>query len=123
MIQSESKLKIADNTGAKMIKVILVRNGYKRRYARVGDLVTASVKVAQPHSMVKKGDVVLAVIVRQKKEKRRADGTYIRFDENAAVIVDPKTKEPKGTRVFGPIARELKAAGFNKIVSLAPEVL
>ena len=123
MIQAESKLKIADNTGAKMIKVIQVQNGYKRRYAGVGDLVVATVKVAQPHSMVKKGDVVTAVIVRQRKEKRRADGTYIRFDENAAVIIDKKTKEPRGTRVFGPIARELKAKGFNKIVSLAPEVL
>ncbi|MFH1667910.1 MAG: 50S ribosomal protein L14 [Candidatus Komeilibacteria bacterium] len=123
MIQAESKLKIADNTGAKMIKVIQVQNGYKRRYAGVGDLVVAAVKVAQPHSMVKKGDVVTAVIVRQRKEKRRADGTYIRFDENAAVIIDKKTKEPRGTRVFGPIARELKAKGFNKIVSLAPEVL
>lgn len=123
MIQSESKLKIADNTGAKMIKVIRVNDGYKRRYARLGDLVTASVKVAQPHSMVKKGDVVVAVIVRQRKEMGRKDGTYIRFDENAAVIIDTKNKEPKGTRVFGPIGRELKNKGFNKIVSLAPEVL
>jgi large subunit ribosomal protein L14 len=123
MIQSESKLKIADNSGAKMIKVIRVHDGYKRRYARVGDLVTASVKIAQPHSMVKKGDVIVAVIVRQRKEVGRKDGTYIRFDENAAVIIDPKSKEPKGTRVFGPIARELKSRGYNKIVSLAPEVL
>ncbi len=123
MIQSESKLKIADNSGAKMIKVIRVHNGYKRRYARVGDLVTAAVKIAQPHSLVKKGDVVVAVIVRQRKEIGRKDGTYVRFDENAAVVIDPKNKEPRGTRVFGPIARELKMRGFNKIVSLAPEVL
>ncbi len=123
MIQSESRLKIADNTGAKMIKVIRVHDGFKRRYARLGDLVTASVKIAQPHSMVKKGDIVVAVIVRQRKELGRKDGTYIRFDENAAVIIDPKNREPKGSRVFGPIGRELKNKGFNKIVSLAPEVL
>jgi large subunit ribosomal protein L14 len=123
MIQAESKLKVADNTGAKMIKVIMVQGGYKRRYGQVGDLVTAAVKVAQPHSMVKKGDVVVAVIVRQRKEVGRPDGTYVRFDDNAAVIIDKKNKEPRGTRVFGPVARELKIKGFNKIVSLAPEVL
>lgn len=123
MIQAESKLKVADNSGAKMIKVIRVHGGYKKRYGRVGDLVTATVKIAQPHSMVKKGEVVTAVIVRQRKEIGRPDGTYVRFDENAAVIIDKKNKEPRGTRVFGPIARELKVRGFNKIVSLAPEVL
>ncbi|MCR4280272.1 MAG: 50S ribosomal protein L14 [Candidatus Komeilibacteria bacterium] len=123
MIQAESKLKVADNSGAKLLKVIQVQGGYKKRYAHVGEIVVATVKVAQPHSMVKKGDVVVAVIVRQRKETRRSDGSYIRFDENAAVIIDKKSGEPKGTRVFGPIARELKNKGYNKIVSLAPEVL
>ena len=116
-------LKLADNTGAKKLMVIKVLGGYKRRYARVGDLVTASVKEAIPHAMVKKGDVVQAVLVRSRKEIGRKDGSYIRFDDNAAVIVDPKSKEPKGTRILGPIARELRTAGYNKIVSLAPEVL
>jgi len=123
MIQLGSWLKIADNTGAKMIKVIRVHGGHRKRYGHVGDLITAAVKVAQPHGIVKKSEVVLAVVVRQRKEIRRADGTYIRFDENAAVIVDKKNNEPRGSRVFGPIARELKMKGFNKIVSLAPEVL
>ena len=123
MVQQQSMLKLADNTGAKKLMVIKVLGGYKKRYARLGEIVTASVKEAVPHSMVKKGDVVQAVLVRTKKESRRKDGSYIRFDDNAAVIVDPKTKEPKGTRIFGPVARELRAAGFNKIVSLAPEVL
>jgi large subunit ribosomal protein L14 len=97
--------------------------GYKKRYARIGDLITCSVKEARPHSSVKKGEVVICVIVRTRKEYRRTNGTYIRFDENAAVIVDRKSLEPKATRVFGPIARELRKKGFNKIVSLAPEVL
>ena len=123
MIQDESKLKVADNTGAKLLKVILVLGGYKKRYASIGDIVTVTVKEASPNGMVKKSDVLHAVIVRTKKEIRRADGTYIRFDENAAVIVDKKTKEPKGTRVFGPVARELRGAGYQKIISLAPEVL
>jgi large subunit ribosomal protein L14 len=123
MIQDESKLKVADNTGAKLLKVILVLGGYKKRYASIGDIVTVTVKEASPNGMVKKSDVLHAVIVRTRKEIRRADGTYIRFDENAAVIVDRKTKEPKGTRVFGPVARELRAAGYQKIISLAPEVL
>lgn len=123
MIQEESKLNLADNTGAKKLMVIKVLGGYKKRYARIGDIVTASVKEAVPHSMVKKGDVVQAVLVRTRKEVKRNDGSYIRFDDNAAVIVDPKNKEPKGTRIFGPVARELRAAGFNKIISLAPEVL
>ena len=123
MIQEESKLKVADNSGAKMLKVIRVLGGYKKRYARIGDIVTVTVKDAAPNSAVKKGDVVQAVIVRTKKEVRRKDGTYLRFDENAAVIIDKKTKEPKGTRVFGPIARELRVKGYQKIISLAPEVL
>lgn len=123
MIQEESKLMVADNTGAKLLKVIRVLGGYKKRYARIGDIVTVTVKEAQPNSSVKKGDVLQAVIVRTKKETRRADGTYIRFDENSAVIIDKENKEPKGTRVFGPVARELRMKGFQKIVSLAPEVL
>ena len=123
MIQEESKLYVADNSGAKALKVIRVLGGFQKRYARIGDVVTVTVKEASPNGMVKKGDVLHAVIVRQKKETRRNDGTYIRFDENAAVIIDKKTKEPKGTRVFGPIARELRAKGYQKIVSLAPEVL
>ncbi len=123
MIQPQSMLKIADNSGAKKIKCIRVLGGYKKRYARIGDIITASVKQAEPHSMVKKGEVVKAVIVRLRKETRRKDGSYIRFDENAAVIVDPKSKEPKGTRIFGPVARELRNKGFMKIISLAPEVL
>jgi len=123
MIQEESKLKVADNSGAKLLKVIRVLGGYQKRYARIGDIVTVSVKEASPNSGVKKGDVVQAVIVRTRKETRRKDGTYIRFDENAAVIVDKESKEPKGTRVFGPIARELRAKGYQKIISLAPEVL
>jgi large subunit ribosomal protein L14 len=123
MIQKFTQLKVADNTGAKYIRVFHILQGYKRRYAGVGDIVTASVKEAVPHSAVKKGDIVKAVIVRQRKEYNRSDGTYIRFDENAAVLIDPKTKEPRGTRIFGPIPREIKVKGFNKIASLAPEVL
>lgn len=123
MIQPRSILKLADNTGAKKIMCIRVHGGYKKRYARLGDVITASVKEAEPHSMVRKGEVIKAVIVRLKKETRRPDGTYVRFDENAAVIVEPKTKEPRGTRIFGPIARELRNRGFIKIISLAPEVL
>lgn len=123
MIQMQSLLQSADNTGAKQLQCIKVLGGYKKRYARVGDVITASVKEAQPHSNVKKGDVVHAVIVRTKKETRRPDGTYVRFDDNAVVIVDKNSKEMKGTRVFGPVARELRAQGFNKIISLAPEVL
>lgn len=122
MIQTETKLKIADNSGAKMIKVFKILGGSKRRYAAIGDIIVASVKVAEPRKQVKKGDVVRAVIVRQKKAFRRKDGSYIRFDDNAAVIVDAN-KEPKGGRIFGPVARELKEKKFDKIVSLAPEVL
>ena len=121
MIQSKSRLKVADNSGAKVIECFRVLGGTRKRFARIGDIIVASVKLSEPRGLVKKGDKVRAVIVRQRKEFRRKDGSYIRFDENAAVIVDGK--EPKGTRIFGPIARELKEKGFNKIVSLAPEVL
>lgn len=123
MVQLRSMLKVADNSGAKKMQVIRVLGGYQKRYAGIGDLVVAAVKEAVPHANVKKSDVVTAIIVRTRKEVRRSDGTYIRFDENAAVIIDKKTKEPKGTRIFGPIARELRAKGFTKIISLAPEVL
>lgn len=123
MIQHRSMLKVADNSGAKLVQCIRVLGGYKKRYARVGDLITITVKSAQPHSAVKKGQVLHAVIVRQRKEVRRPNGVYIRFDDNAVVIVDKKSKELKGTRIFGPIARELRAQGYTKIVSLAPEVL
>lgn len=123
MVQAESKLKSADNTGARKLKVITVLGGYKKRYARLGDVVTATIKEAAPHSLVKKGDVVHAVLVRTRKEVRRPDGSYIRFDDNAVVIIDPKNKEMKGTRIFGPIARELRNLGYQKIISLAPEVL
>ena len=123
MIQMRSMLKVADNSGAKKLQCIKVLGGYKRRYAIVGDIITVSIKEAQPHTAVKKGEVVHAVIVRQRKEVRRVDGTYVRFDDNAAVIVDKKSKDPKATRIFGPVARELRAKGFNKIISLAPEVL
>ncbi len=116
-------LEVADNTGAKKLQVIRVLGGYKKHYAGLGDIVTAVVKIAVPHSTVKKSQIVHAVLVRVRKETRRKDGTYIRFDENAAVIVDKKSKEPKGTRIFGPIARELRGMGFTKIISLAPEVV
>jgi large subunit ribosomal protein L14 len=123
MIQVQSMLKSADNSGAKKIQCIRVLGGYKKRYAGIGDVITITVKEAKPHSMVKKGEVLHAVVVRTRKETRRADGSYVRFDDNAAVIIDRKTKEPKGTRIFGPIAREVRKKGFNKIISLAPEVL
>ncbi len=123
MLQLMSKIKTADNSGAKKLQIIRVLGGYKKRYARIGDIVTCSVKEAEPHSQIKKGDVVKAVIIRTKKEIRRKSGIYLRFDENAAVVIDPKTKDPKATRIFGPIGRELRAKGFKKIVSLAPEVL
>ncbi|HJV32944.1 MAG TPA: 50S ribosomal protein L14 [Patescibacteria group bacterium] len=123
MVQHRSMLEVADNTGAKKLQVIRVLGGYQKRYAGLGDIVTAVVKVAVPHSAVKKSQVVHAVMVRVRKETRRKDGTYVRFDENAAVIVDKKSKEPKGTRIFGPIARELRNEGFTKIISLAPEVV
>lgn len=123
MIQHRSMLAVADNTGAKKLYAFRVLGGYKQRYARVGDLVVCSVKIAEPHGQVKKGDVVTVVVVRQRKEMRRPDGTYVRFSENAAVVIDKKSKEPKGTRIFGPVARELRNLGYQKIVSLAPEVL
>ena len=122
MIQKESRLKVADNTGAKEILCISVLGGTDRRYASVGDVITATVKQASPGGMVKKGDIVQAVIVRTKKEIRRRDGSHIRFDENAAVILSDQTN-PRGTRIFGPVARELREKNFMKIVSLAPEVL
>ena len=122
MIQQESRMKVADNTGAKELLCIRVLGGTGRRYANIGDVVVCSVKKAAPGGIVKKGDVVKAVIVRSVKGLRRADGTYIRFDENAAVIIrDDKT--PKGTRIFGPVARELRDKDYLKILSLAPEVL
>ncbi|MDO8499942.1 MAG: 50S ribosomal protein L14 [bacterium] len=123
MIQHRSILVVADNTGAKRLQCIRVLGGYKKRYARVGDIVTCAIKEAMPHGMVKKGEVCHVVITRQHKEVRRTDGTYVRFDDNAGVLVDRKTKEPRGTRIFGPVARELRTKGFQKIISLAPEVL
>ncbi|WP_022670806.1 50S ribosomal protein L14 [Hippea alviniae] len=122
MIQPYSMLKVADNSGAKKIMCIKVLGGTRKRYARVGDIIVASVKEADPNGRVKKGDVVKAVVVRTKKEFRRPDGTYIKFDENAAVLINNQ-KEPIGTRIFGPVVRELRAKEFMKIISLAPEVL
>lgn len=121
MIQAESRLKVADNTGAKIIECFKVLGGSRKRYAKIGDIIVASVKIATPRGLVKKGDKVRAVIVRQKKELRRRDGSYIRFDENAAVIMEGT--DPKGTRIFGPIAREIREKGFSKIISLASEVI
>lgn len=124
MIQVQTYLKVADNSGAKEVQCIKVLGGTKRRYAHVGDIIIAAVKSAAPHAAVKKSDVVKAVIVRTHKEIRRADGSYLRFDDNACVIItDIQKKDPKGTRIFGPIAREVRKAGFAKIASLAPEVL
>jgi len=123
MIQQESRLKVADNSGAKEVLCIQVVGGTGRRYARIGDVIIATVKQAAPQSTIKKGDIVRAVIVRTKKELGRPDGSYIRFDENAAVILDTEGLGPRGTRIFGPIARELREKGFMRIVSLAPEVL
>jgi large subunit ribosomal protein L14 len=123
MIQQESRIKIADNTGAREVLVIHVLGGSSRRYGRIGDIVIGTVKVATPQGAVKKSDIVQAVIVRCAKEWRRNDGSSIRFDDNAAVILDTDGRNPKGTRIFGPVARELREKGFMKIVSLAPEVL
>ncbi len=123
MIQQESRMKVADNTGAREILVIHVMGGSTRRYGYVGDVVVGTVKSAAPQGAVKKSEIVRAVIVRCAKEWRREDGSYIRFDDNAAVILDLDGKNPKGTRIFGPVARELREKGFMKIVSLAPEVL
>lgn len=122
MIQQETRLKVADNTGAKELLTIRVKGGSTRRYGGIGDVIVASVKSASPTGSVKKGDVVRAVIVRTTRPVRRADGSYIRFDENAAVIIDDNLN-PRGTRIFGPVARELREGGFMKILSLAPEVL
>ncbi len=122
MVQEETNLIVADNSGAKRVRCIRVLGGSDRRYAGLGDLVVVSVKAAIPGAPVKKGDVSRAVIVRTKKETRRDDGSYIRFDENAAVLLNPQN-EPRGTRIFGPVARELREKQFMKIISLAPEVL
>ena len=122
MIQQESRLKVADNSGARELLCIRVVGGHYRRYASVGDVITATVKSAQPGGQVKKGEVVKAVVVRVAKEYRRPDGSNIRFDDNAAVLINPQNN-PRGTRIFGPVARELRERNFMKIVSLAPEVL
>lgn len=122
MIQSESRLTVADNSGAKVVYCIKVLGGSRRRYARIGDIVVVAVKEAIPNAKVKKGDVLKAVVVRTKKALRRPDGSYIRFDENSAVLINDH-REPIGTRIFGPVARELRAKRFMKIISLAPEVL
>jgi large subunit ribosomal protein L14 len=122
VIQQESRLRVADNTGAREILCIRVDGGSRRRYAGVGDVITATVKQAIPHGAVRKGEVVKAVVVRTRKEFGREDGTYISFDENAAVLIDA-TNQPRGTRIFGPVARELRERNFMRIVSLAPEVL
>ncbi len=123
MIQHESRLKVADNTGAREILVMHIMGGSTRKYGHIGDIVVGTVKTANPQGAVKKSDIVKAVIVRCAKEWRREDGSYIRFDDNAAVILDTDGQNPKGTRIFGPVARELREKGFMKIVSLAPEVL
>jgi len=123
MIQVRSRLKVADNTGAREIASFSVNGKNKRRWARIGDVIVASVKVASPKGQVKKGDKVYAVIVRTRKEVRRPDGSYIRFDDNAAVLVSKDSPEPRGTRIFGPIPRELRDLGYTKIISLAEEVI
>ncbi len=123
MIQIYSRLKVADNSGAKNIMCIQVAGGTGRRYASVGDIIVASVKQAQPNANVKKGEVVRAVVVRVAKQYGRPDGSFIRFDDNAAVILDSKSQNPRGTRIFGPVARELRERNYMKIVSLAPEVV
>ena len=120
---NENKIESSDNSGAKVVQCIRVLGGSKRRYGRVGDLIVAVVKEAEPRREIKKHDIVRAVIVRTKKEIRRKDGTYVRFDDNACVIVDPKTGEPKGTRIIGPIAREVKEKGFEKVAALAEEIV
>jgi large subunit ribosomal protein L14 len=122
MIQVQTQMTVADNSGAKKVACIRVLGGTRKRYARVGDIIIVAVKEALPHSKVKKGDVMRAVVVRTVKETRRADGSYIRFDDNSAVLINPQG-DPIGTRIFGPVARELRAKRFMKIISLAPEVL
>ncbi len=123
MIQVGTRLKVADNSGAKRVQCFRILKGTRHRYAGIGDLIVVSAKEVQSHSQVKKGDILTAVVVRTRQNISRKDGTTLRFDENAVVIIDRKNKEPKATRIFGPVARELKDKGFNKIVSLAPEVL
>jgi len=123
MIQTQTMLKIADNSGAKIIMCIKVLGGSKKRYARIGDIIVGTVKDAEPRRPVKKHEVVKAVIVRQRKEIKRADGSYIRFDDNAAVIVESTGKNPKGGRIFGPVARELRDKGFDKIINLAQDIV
>jgi len=123
MVQHRTMLTSADNTGARKLQCIRVLGGYKKRYAGIGDIITVAIKVAQPQGMVKKGEVHHAVVVRTRKEFRRYNGISVRFSDNAAVIIDKKSKEPKGTRIFGPVPRELRGGGYTKIVSLAPEVL
>lgn len=123
MIQLRTMLKVADNTGAQMLQCIHVLGGHKRRYAQLGDVIVGTVKKAEPRRLVKKHDVVRAVIIRQKKTYRRPDGSYIRFDDNACVILEGKTKEPKGGRIIGPVAREVKERGFEKVAALAEELI
>ncbi len=123
MIQQETRLTVADNTGARELLVIRIMGGSRRKYGHVGDIIVAAVKSATPQGSVKKSEVVRAVVVRTAKEYRREDGSYIRFDDNAAVILEPEGDNPRGTRIFGPVARELRDKGFMKIISLAPEVL
>ena len=123
MIQLRTILSLADNSGARKLRVIQVMGASKIKFGHLGNVVTAVVDGADPNGAVKDSEIVKAVIVRTRKERRRADGSYIRFDDNAGVIIDPKTREPRGSRIFGPIAREVKEAGFNKIASLAPEVI
>ena len=123
MIQPESRLKVADNSGAKQVLCIRPIGGSQRRYARVGDIIVCTVKSAEPRKPVKKHQVVRAVVIRQKQPQKRADGTYIRFDDNAVVILDGKTKEPKGTRILGPVAREVREKGFEKISTMTKELV
>ena len=123
MIQTRTMLKVADNTGAKILQCFRILGSTRKRYARLGELIVGTVKVAEPRKLVKKHDVVRAVIVRQKKEFKRQDGSYIRFDDNACVVLEGKTKEPKGGRILGPIAKELKEKGFDKIAALAEELI
>ena len=123
MIQPQTMLKVADNTGAKIIQCFKVLGGTRRRYAQIGDVIVVAVKEAEPRRQVRKHDVVRAVVVRQKKNFRRADGSYIKFDDNAAVILEGKSKEPKGGRVIGPLPREIREKGFNKIANLAEEII
>ena len=123
MIQPQTKLKVADNTGAKILQCFQILGGTRHRYAQLGDIIVGAVKEAEPRRQVKKHDVVRAVVVRQRKNYRRADGSYVRFDDNACVILEGKSKEPKGGRIFGPIPREIKEKGFDKIAALAREIV